>query len=112
MVNNFGSNCNSLTSVSMILLPARIVQLMIGFRSKYFRMDNKSILLLLLLFINKCKGMFLYSALSSLLNRSKHIHFTHWQTCSFRHQIGFSGNHSSQAAITCEDYSPHFHRCL
>ena len=28
-----------------------------------------------------------------------------WQTCSSRHQLGFSGKHSSQAAITHEDYS-------
>ena len=28
-------------------------------------------------------------------------HFTPWQTCSFRHQLGFSGKHSSHAAITC-----------
>ena len=27
------------------------------------------------------------------------LHFTPWQTCSFRHQLGFSGKHSSQAAI-------------
>ena len=29
--------------------------------------------------------------------------FLPWQTCSFRHQPGFSGKHSSQAAITCND---------
>ena len=27
------------------------------------------------------------------------------QTCSFRHQLGFSGKHSSHAAITRNDYS-------
>ena len=27
------------------------------------------------------------------------IHFTPWQTCSFRHQLGFSWKHSSHAAI-------------
>ena len=26
-----------------------------------------------------------------------------WQTCSFRHQLGFSGKHSSDAAITRKD---------
>ena len=26
-----------------------------------------------------------------------------WQTCSFRHQLGFDGKHSSQAAITHQD---------
>ena len=33
------------------------------------------------------------------------LHFTPWQTCSFRHQLGFSGKHSSHAAITRNDYS-------
>ena len=28
------------------------------------------------------------------------------QTCSFRHQLDFSGKHSSHAAITRDDYSP------
>ena len=45
----------------------------------------------------KGKGLFLYSAVSSPL------HFTSWQTCS--HKLGFSGKHSSHAAITREDYS-------
>ena len=31
------------------------------------------------------------------------LHFT--QTCSFQHQLDFSGKHSSHAAITREDYS-------
>ena len=52
------------------------------------------------------KGMFLYSAVSSPLDRSKRFTlFLPWQTCSFRHQLGFSGNHSSHAAITRNDYS-------
>ena len=38
-------------------------------------------------------------------SNSKRLHFTPWQTCSFRHQLGFSGKHSSDAAITREDYS-------
>ena len=33
------------------------------------------------------------------------LHFTPWQTCSFLHQLRFSGKHSSQAAIAHEDYS-------
>ena len=38
------------------------------------------------------------------------LHFTPWQTCSFRHQLDLSGKHSSHAAITCEDYiHSHFH---
>ena len=28
-----------------------------------------------------------------------------WQTCSFQHKLDFSGEHSSHAAIMCEDYS-------
>ena len=39
----------------------------------------------------KGKGMFLYSAVSSPLDRSKRFTlFLPWQTCSFRHQLGFS----------------------
>ena len=37
------------------------------------------------------------STVSSPLGRSKH--FTLSQTCSFRHQLDFSGKHSSHAAI-------------
>ena len=33
------------------------------------------------------------------------LHFTPWQTCSFRHQLDFSGKHSSDPAIRHEDYS-------
>ena len=45
--------------------------------------------------------MFLNSAVSSPLDRSKRFTlFLPWQTCSFRHQLGFSWKHSSQAAIT------------
>ena len=49
----------------------------------------------------KGEGMFLYSAVSSPLDRSKHS--TPWKTYSFRHQLGFSGKHSSHAAITRND---------
>ena len=34
-------------------------------------------------------------------------HFTPWQTCSFWHELDFSGKHSSHAAITILS---HFHR--
>ena len=55
---------------------------------------------------SKGKGMFLYSAVSSLLDRSKRFTlFLPWQTCSFRHQLDFSGKHSSHSAIAHEDYS-------
>ena len=41
------------------------------------------------------KGMFLYSAVSSPLDRSKRFTlFLPWQTSSFRHQLGFSWKHS------------------
>ena len=54
--------------------------------------------------MSKC--MFLYSAVSSQLDHSKRFTlFLPWQTCSFRHQLDFSGKHSSDAAITREDYS-------
>ena len=44
--------------------------------------------------------MFLYSAVSSPLDRSKRFTlFLPWQTCSLRHQLGFSWKHSSHAAI-------------
>ena len=33
------------------------------------------------------------------------LHFNPWQTCSFRHQLDFSGKHTGHAAITREDYS-------
>ena len=42
----------------------------------------------------------LYSAVSSPLDRSKRFTLIlPWQTCSFRHQLGFSWKHSSHAAI-------------
>ena len=51
-------------------------------------------------------SMFLYSAVSSPLARSKHFTlFLPWQTCSLRHQLGFSWKHSSHAAITRNYYS-------
>ena len=52
------------------------------------------------------KVFFLYSAVSSPLDRSKRFTlFLPWQTCSFRHQLGFSWKHSSHAAITRKHYS-------
>ena len=54
------------------------------------------------------KGMLLYSTVSSPLDRSKSFTlFLPWQTCSFRHQLGFSWKHSNHVAITCVtvDYS-------
>ena len=44
--------------------------------------------------------VFLYSAVSSSLDRSKRFtRFLPWQTCSFQHRLGFSWKHSSLAAI-------------
>ena len=41
------------------------------------------------------------------------LHFIPWHTCSFRHQLYFSGKDSSVAAITREDYSlTYFHHRL
>ena len=49
--------------------------------------------------------MFLYSAVSSTLDRSKRFTLLlPGQTCSFRNRFDLSGKHSSHAAITCEDY--------
>ena len=58
------------------------------------RGENMFTLFYLYLELFECniKGMFLYSAVSSPLDRSKH--FTPWQTCSFRHQVEFSGKRS------------------
>ena len=55
----------------------------------------------LISFINYIKvRMFLYSAVSSPLDRSNRFQlFLSWQNCSSRHQPGFSRKHSSQAAI-------------
>ena len=47
------------------------------------------------------KGMFLYSVVRGTAQNA--LHLTTFQTCSFRHQLGFSGKHSSQAVITHED---------
>ena len=50
--------------------------------------------------LHKGKGKFLYSAVSSPLDLSKRFTLIlPWQTCSFRHQLGFSWKHSSHAAI-------------
>ena len=50
--------------------------------------------------------MLLYSAESSPLDRSKSFTlFLPWQTCSFRHQLGFSGKHSSHAAIVQRQFT-------
>ena len=50
--------------------------------------------------------MLLCSAVSNPSDRSKRFTlFLPWQTCSYRHQLGFSGKYSSHAAITRNDYS-------
>ena len=49
--------------------------------------------------------MFLFSALSSSVARSKRFTPHPWLTCCFRHQLDFSGKHSSPAAITSQYFS-------
>ena len=51
--------------------------------------------------------MFLYSAVSSPLDRSKGftLFLPPRHACYFRHQLGFSGKRSSHATITHNDYS-------
>ena len=55
----------------------------------------------------------LHSAVSSPSDRSKRYPLVGlpWQTCSFRDELGFSGKHSSHAAITRLNHS-HFHNCI
>ena len=36
------------------------------------------------------------------------LHFTPWQTCSFRHQLNFSGKHLATQQLLREDYSVTF----
>ena len=33
------------------------------------------------------------------------LHFTPWQTCSFRHQLDFSGKHSAMLQLLRKDFS-------
>ena len=59
--------------------------------------------------INKnVKCMFLCSAVSSPLDRSKPFlkyNVPSWHTCSFRHQLYFSGKNSAMLHLLCEDNS-------
>ena len=48
-------------------------------------------------FLLKC--VFLYSTLSSPLDHTKRFTLHPWQTCSFRHQLGFSVKHSNHASV-------------
>ena len=56
-------------------------------------------------YLVKCKGFFFIYCSFRPLDRSNHFELSPWRTCSFRHQLGFSGKNSSHAAITREDYS-------
>ena len=50
--------------------------------------------------------MFLHSACIQSVGPLKALYtLLSRHTCSFRHQLDFSGNNSSHATITCEDYS-------
>ena len=37
------------------------------------------------------------------------LHFTPWQTCSFRHQLGFSVKHSATLLFRAKTIHSHFH---
>ena len=50
------------------------------------------------------KYMFFYSAVST----QSALHFTPWQTCSFRHQLDFSGKHSAITQLLHKNRSPTF----
>ena len=62
------------------------------------------------------KNVFIYSAVSSLLDRSKCFTlFLPWQTCSLRHQLDCSGKHTSILAmlqLRAKTIHLHFHCCL
>ncbi len=52
----------------------------------------------------KCKCSFYIAQYPVRWTAQSALHFCPpWQTCSFRHQLGFSGKHSSDAAITRKD---------
>ena len=52
----------------------------------------------------KGKGSFYIAQYPVRWTAQSALHFCPpWQTCSFRHQLGFSGKHSSDAAITRKD---------
>ena len=56
-------------------------------------------------FIKYRKRYVLYSTVSSHLDRSKSFTLHPLAASSFRHQLDFSGKHSSHAEFTSEDYS-------
>ena len=70
---------------------------------EYYVNYHHYLLLQQLQYDKKC--MFLYGAVSSPLDRSQRFELHPWQTCSFGHQLHYSGKHSSHAAITREDCS-------
>ena len=54
------------------------------------------------------KGSFYIAQYPVRWTAQRALHFClPWQTCSFRHQLGFSGKHSSQAAITRQGLITH-----
>ena len=56
----------------------------------------------------KGKGSFINRSIQSVGQlKALYTFCPPWQTCSFRHQLGFSGNHSSHAAITRNDKITH-----
>ena len=56
--------------------------------------------------INKGKGSFYIAQYPVRWTAQSALHFfPPWQTCSFRHQLGFSGKHSSDAALRAKTKS-------
>ena len=53
--------------------------------------------------IKKVKACFYIALYPVRWTAQSVLHFTPWQTCSFRLQLDFSGKHSSHAAITRND---------
>ena len=53
------------------------------------------------------KVMFYIAQYSVRWTTQSALHFTLWQTCSFRHQLGLCANHCSHAAIMRGDYFTH-----
>ena len=44
---------------------------------------------------------------------AQYLHFTTCQTCSFQHQLNFSGKYSAMLQLLCDDYSlTYIHRLL
>ena len=56
-------------------------------------------------FMKVDKGTLLYTMVSTPWDCSKCFTVYSWQTCSFQHQLDFSGNYSATLQLLQEDYS-------